>query len=564
MNRSPHLPVIGGRMRRLIALLTFGCGLSAASAIADDAPPLHQRIDELIAAGTENYAAIAASLADDAEFLRRVSLDLVGTIPTVEEARAFLADPDPNKRTTLVDRLLADPRHARHFANWLDNWLMQRRGQTSVPLDEWDTFLLTACREDRPLNTTVQEMLSNDGANLDNRGPAQFILGRNADKDVLTRDISSLLLGTSLECAQCHDHPHVTTFKQRHYHSLSAFMVRSTLFTNTDGVVMLAEAADGESTFEDVFLIKAKTSPGPQNASPAVFDGPGIDEPAYAEGEAYEVAPAEGVRSIPKFSRRSMLASAVVNDPHFARNAANRIWAMLLGRGLIEPLDMLHADNPATHPELLDLLTSEFTSHEQRINYLIREILLSGTYQRSSRSVDAAGVVIESPAPETFAQSPLRPLTPGQFAHAVLEATGETGNHRSALGEGFTEESLHQALIGYEAAFKNLLQAPAGQADGEFESLVQHTLWYANEGTLNNLIAPHGNNLATRLAQYPPEQTHALIEEMFLATLTRLPTAEEEVLLTDYFVHATPETRSQMIQDAIWALVTGAEMRFNH
>ncbi len=533
-------------------------------AFAADAPPLHLQIDQLIAAGTENYQGIAAPIADDAEFLRRVSLDLVGTIPTVDETRAFLADADPNKRTVLVDRLLADPQHARQLACWIDNWLMQRRPQASVPLDQWEGFLLTACKEDRPLNITVQEMLSNDGSTVDNRGPAQFILGRNADKDVLTRDISALLLGTSLECAQCHDHPHVGTFLQRHYHSLSAYMVRSSLFTNTDGVVMLAETADGESTFEDVFLIKAKTSPGPQNASPAVFDGPPIDEPAYAEGEAYEVAPAEGVRSMPKFSRRSMLASAVVNDPHFARNVANRLWAMLLGSGLVEPLEMLHADNPATHPELLDLLTQEFTTHEQRLNYLIREIALSDTYQRSSRSVDAAGLVIDSPAPETFAQSPLRPLTPRQFAHAVLEATGETGNHRSALGEGVTEESLHQALLSYESAFKNLLQAPAGQPDGDFEALVQHALWYSNEGTLNNLIAPHGNNLATRLAQYPPEQTHALIEEMFLATLTRLPTANEEVLMTDYMIHATPEARSQMIQDALWALVTGAEMRFNH
>jgi hypothetical protein len=530
----------------------------------DDSLPPHQRIDQLIAAGTENYADIATPIADDAEFLRRVSLDLVGTIPTVEETRAFLTDTSPDKRTVLVDRLLADPRHARHLANWIDNWLMQRRSQTSVPLDQWSAFLLAACREDRPLNVTVQEMLANDGSNVDNRGPAQFILGRNADKDTLTRDISGLLLGASLECAQCHDHPHVGTFLQRHYHSLSAFMVRSSLFTTPEGVVMLAETADGESTFEDVFLIKANASPGPQNATPAVFDGPGVTEPSFAEGEAYEVAPAEGVRSIPKFSRRSQLASAVVNDPRFPRNAANRLWAMLLGRGLVEPLDMLHEDNPATHPELLDLLTTEFTAHEQRLNHLIREIVLSDTYQRSSRSLDASGQKIEPPAPETFAVMPLRPLSPRQFAQAVLEATGETGNHRSALGEGATEESLHAALVGYENAFQNLLQAPAGHPDGEFEAMVQHALWYSNEGTLNNLVAPHGNNLATRLAAYPPEQTHQLIEELFLATLTRLPTADEEVLLTDFLVHATPETRSQVIQDAIWAAVTSAEMRFNH
>ncbi len=544
-------------MTRLAALLTL-VAASATILRADDSPPLHQQIDQLIAAGTENYVGIASPLSDDAEFLRRVSLDLVGTIPTVEEAREFLADESPDKRAALVDRLIADPRHARHLQQWIDNWLMQRRAQTSVPLDQWQAYLLTACQEDRPFHVTVEEMLTNDGANTDNRGPAHFILGRNADKDTLTRDISSLLLGSSLECAQCHDHPQVSGYLQRHYHSLTAYLVRTSLFTNTDGVVMLAETADGESTYEDVLLVRAEASPGPQNATPSIFDNAAIEEPTFAEGEAYEVAPAEGVRSVPKFSRRSHLAAAVVNDPRFARNAANRVWAMLTGRGLVDPLDMLNDDNPPSHPELLDLLTNDFVAHEQRMNYLIREIALSETYQRSSR-------LMSEPAPAaTFAQSPIRPLTPQQFAHAVLEATGETGNHRQAQGESLTEETLHAALLGYENAFKNLLQAAAGEPDGDFEALVQHALWYSNEATLNNLIAPHGQNLSTRLLQYPPEQTHELIEEMFLATLTRLPTENEEVLLTDFLIHATPETRPQHIQDAIWALVTSAEMRFNH
>ena len=189
--------------------------------------PLHQRIDQAIAAALPGK--LAGGLSSDAEFLRRIYLDLAGIIPTAAEARAFFQDKTPDKRARLVDRLLASPEHARHMANVFDVMLMERRPAKNVAAAAWLEYLRESFAANKPWDQLVREILAADGADPKQRHLARFYLDRDAEPNLLTRDISRLLLGMNLQCAQCHDHPRVEEYKQEHYYGLFAFLNRTQL-----------------------------------------------------------------------------------------------------------------------------------------------------------------------------------------------------------------------------------------------------------------------------------------------------------------------------------------------
>ncbi|MBI3821609.1 MAG: DUF1549 domain-containing protein, partial [Planctomycetes bacterium] len=165
--------------------------------------PLHQRIDQHIQKGLKD----AAPRSDDAEFLRRLYLNLTGVIPPVEDARAFLADKAPDKRAKLVDRLLASDGYARHMTNLFDVLLMDRRPDKHVKRPEWRDFLQTSFSQNKPYDQFVREILSADGSDPKTRPAAKFFLDRDGEPNVVTKDVSRLFLGMNLHCAQCHDHP---------------------------------------------------------------------------------------------------------------------------------------------------------------------------------------------------------------------------------------------------------------------------------------------------------------------------------------------------------------------
>jgi hypothetical protein len=339
------------------------------------AEPLHARIDALATTGQVNPI---AGLANDAEFLRRVSLDLLGAVPTAAEARVFIDDASPLKRTALVDKYLADPRHARHLALSFDVMLMERRPEKNVPAAEWQAYLYNSFLVDKPLDQLAREILSVDGVDPSQRSPARFFLDRDAEPNLLTRDVGRVFFGRDLQCAQCHDHPLIADYHQSEYYGLLAFFSRTELFTAPDKKVVLAEKAEGEVSYQSVFDPSAKGI-----TRPRVPGGKQIEEPKLKPGEEYTVAPAKDVRHVPKFSRRGQLAVEVTGNRQFARNFANRIWAMLLGRGLVDAVDLHHGDNPAVQPQLLELLTDELIAAKFSAKALIREIVLSQTYQRS-------------------------------------------------------------------------------------------------------------------------------------------------------------------------------------
>jgi len=560
-------------LRRIVLFALLLTTFRAQSAAAE---PLHQQIDRLIAAKTPNYDKLAAPLADDAEFVRRIHLDLTGMIPNAKQVRDFLADKSPDKRTKLIDRLLATPEFARHMQRRFDVVLMRRLRGRNVPDAAWEAFLRKSFADNKPYDKLVREILANDGRDPKNRGPAKFYLDRNGDVNELTRDIGRVFLGADLECAQCHNHPEIDDYKQADYYGISAFLVRSYVFRDRKkrNQMVFAEKAVGEVSFESVFDVRDKKSKGPQSTTPKVFNVAAPDEPKVKKGQEYKVKPTKAVAGVPKFSRRELLPALITSEKNdrFPRTAANRLWAMFLGRGLVHPVDRDHSDNPPSHPELLQLLTKEFREHKYDTKWLVRELLLSRTYQRSSVNVaDAAsiradaGSVRHGSLPEAaFAQAILRPLTPEQFAWSVLQATGEADVQRTALGKKLTEDALHRRLAAYETRFVTLFGGVPGEPPDDFESTVDQVLFLSNDPQMAGLLKPKPGNLTARLLKLPADKPQQIAEELFLSVLSRKPTNQDVADVTAYLKNQTGPKRTAAVQELVWATVCSAEFRFCH
>ncbi|MCA9050390.1 MAG: DUF1549 domain-containing protein, partial [Planctomycetaceae bacterium] len=361
---------------RVIVLVLF-CVVCSPPSRAEDS--LRSVVDQRMAA----VAGFVPATCSDSEFLRRVSLDLIGMPPTADEARVFLADSNADKREQLADRLLASPHYFRHLAATLDVMLMERRANTHVSADEWTVWLLKSVRENKPWNVLAREILSADGDDPAMRPAARFALDRGAEPNLLTHDISRIFFGRDVQCAQCHDHPLVSDYLQADYQGLLAFVAPSYAVVRKEGdkdVTVIAERAGSDLTFESVF-----SKGTPHRTGPRLPGGTAIDEPLFLPGEEYVTAPADAVKSVPKFSRRQQLAELATGGQNdaFNRNIANRLWAHLFGRGLVHPVDMHHPDNPPTDPELLQQLSDHFAATGFDIRAFLRELVLSETYQRT-------------------------------------------------------------------------------------------------------------------------------------------------------------------------------------
>jgi hypothetical protein len=518
--------------------------------------PLHERIDQAIESATKDFARLASGPASDGEFLRRITLDLIGTIPTAEQVRAFLKDADPNKREKLIDRLLASPEHARHFAGVLDVWLQERRPDKHVPAAQWQEYLRTSVAANKPWDVLVREILSADGADPKQRAAAKFYLEREAEPNLLVKDVSRLLLGMNLQCAQCHDHPLVEEYKQQYYYGLFAFFNRTYLVPDPKNKLSaLGEKADGEATYQSVFD-PAKTT---KTSLPRVLDNPGIKDRPVEKGKEYLVPPAKGARSVPTYSRRAQLAAEITAPATaaFPRNAANRLWAHMMGRGLVHPLDWDHPANPPSHPELLALLAESLAAMKYDLRAFLRELALSRTYQRSSEPKPG---VTQPGGPPRYTVALLKPLSPEQLAWSIMQATGLTDAERAALGPKATADTLAARLAGNVRPFVTAYGNAPGTSPA-FDATLDQALFLANGPLVRGWLAPRAGNLADRVAKLPTDDARA--EELFLSVFSRPPSADERKDIAAYLASRSAD-RAKAVEEIVWAMLASVEFRFNH
>jgi hypothetical protein len=264
------------------------------------------------------------------------------------------------------------------MAQIFDVTLMERRAEKHISSSEWLSYLYDFFDHDRPLHQLFDELLSADGIDPERRPAARFLLDREADSHVLARDVGRIAFGRDLQCAQCHDHPLVDDYRQRDYFALLAFFTGTKVFTTNDKKVILTDESGGGVSYRSVFDSSATGT-----AYPRVPGGKQIDISKVA-GDADTKPSTTNGEPVPKSSLRGRMAFEVSHSRQFARNLANRLWAMLMGRGLTDPVDLLHAENAPVHPELLELLTDELLARNFRLKSLVREIALTQTYQRAT------------------------------------------------------------------------------------------------------------------------------------------------------------------------------------
>lgn len=568
------------RLRRSLPLGAFLICLLPAGRVHAGIP-LHAVIDREIEAKLNGQVAAPAT---DAEFLRRIYLDLTGIVPTSGEARAFLDDPSPYKRDRLIDRLLAGPQYPRRMEYVFDTMLMERRPDQNVPTPEWRAYLRKSFAENKPYDKLVAEILSADGSDPAHRAPSKFYLDRGGEPYLITRDVGRLFLGVDMQCAQCHDHPLVDDYKQAHYYGLHAFFSRSSLFTDpASKVVSLAEKAEGEVTFVSVFKKKVTNKTGPR-----LFDLPPVAEPTVPKGWEYLVAPNKDntVRTVPRYSRLEQLAPRLTakDVPAFRRNIANRLWAMMMGRGLVHPVDLHHGDNPPSHPALLDRLADELAAMHYDVKAFLRELALTRVYQRSTEPPPGASAEWNDPA--RYAVAALKPQSAEQLGWSVMQGLGfvadararaehavdvadpklrdilRTDAKRQRLRGEMIEASIDQQLAGNLGAFVNQFALAPGQSQDGAQPTVHQALFLANGYPIQGWLAPSGSNLVARLSKLADASSMA--EELYLSLYARRPAEEERAEVARYLEKRGKDQRVQALQELAWALLASTEFRFNH
>lgn len=419
----------------LVAMVLSLSGSVSATLFGQE--PLFQRLDRVLG---EASPGVVSPRCSDYEFVRRIHLDLTGRVPGSDEVRRFVADADPNKRAALIDRLLAGADFSRHFANMLDVMLLERRADKGVPAAEWQKYLFDSVSQNKPYDQLVREILSADGSDPVLRPAVKFYLDRDGEPNLLTRDIGRIFFGVDLQCAQCHDHPLIDDYYQADYYGLYAFLNRSFVFTDKKDKDKLyfAEKADGEVNFSSVFTKQ------PGQSSPRLPGGAVVQDAAFEVGEEYVVAPAENVRPVPKYSRRAQLATLTTNGSNrsFNRNIANRLWALMMGRGLVEPVDLQHAGNPPTNAQVLDLLADEVPKLKYDVRSILRELARTEAYQRSydlpPQSPDSAAMASQQLAALKMQQAALA-ATAEQSVKAVEAAMGQRDAASAAAAPLFDE-----------------------------------------------------------------------------------------------------------------------------
>lgn len=509
-------------------------------------------IDHFVELGWKERRVRPARPADDAAFLRRATLDLLGRLPTGEEETRFLSRRGRDRRADLVDALLAHPDHARHLREVFDYVLMGRaakRFEEQRRAHGWFDFLEAGFRANRPWDAMVRDLILARPAVPAERGAVQFLYERQNNPQAMAEALAPVVFGVQIQCAQCHDHMVAREIKQAHYWGLVAAFNR-TRNVDAESGPGLAESAIGG------FVSFANLRKESQPARLVFFNGRAVDEPWPAAGEKesdapekYRVPPPAGkekarVPAEPRFSRRAALAEAVTRDnPLLARATVNRVWAMLLGRGLVHPVDLMDSKHPPSHPDLLDWLARDFERSGHDLRRLVRHLVLTRAYQLDSRP--AAGA---APPDEAFARALEKPLSAEQLCRSLLLASGNAVDADGRVA-GLAGDELRKAFV---RQFPDLF-APEPQAT------LQQAMFLSNSPLLDALLAPRDGNLAARLDSLPDDPRR--VQAAFRAVFGRAPDRGERQAAVAYLAaHPGGAGRKQLL----WALLTSAEFQVNH
>ncbi|MBI3466992.1 MAG: DUF1553 domain-containing protein [Planctomycetes bacterium] len=487
--------------------------------------PANNRVDEFVAAKLRKVGIHPSELATDEEFLRRMYLDLIGTLPTAEKAWQFLGDASPDKRTRLIDELLQRPEYAMYWAT-----ATSREGRSAKEyLDEYQA-LKTALRDGFDSDTYVRRR-SND---------MFYKKATNGNAETVSLQMAYSFLGLRLECAQCHKHP-FDRWTQNDFKRFTAFFN----VVNRGQQPDLKEMAPDKPDRTDLPLVEVFVSDRKQSAKPKLLGG---DEVDCAVGDDPREALWQWMRS--------------ADNPYFGQAIANRLWGHYFGVGIVDPVDDFNAANPPSNPQLLTWLAKDFVAHGFDLKHLHRTILNSRTYQLSWRPNETNQL-----DERNFSHALLRRMPAEVVLDAINQITGGADRYAGAdAPQGTRTINLAPTRLrgnGPEYAlgiFGRPLRTQLCDCERSSETGLAQALYLLNDVELNSKLADPRGQLARLLKEIPDNAR--LIEELYLTALARYP-REEEMQKGLAFVAAS-QSREAGMQDVLWSLVNLREFIFVH
>jgi hypothetical protein len=509
-------------------------------------------IDRRISERWESEGLKPAPAADDYEYFRRLSLDLRGVIPTPDEIRAFAADADPAKREKTVDAWLRSDAFAAWWSRrWADDLTLYPTGKVQVVHGLFRDWLRDAVRSNMPYDRFAKRLLTAKGpSDLD---PAVGFLAaglfnakEEGSKDIVERT-ARVFLGMQIRCAECHDHP-FDDWTQQDFLGMAAFFwqARSEVRGGGGTESQIGMIVDDATRGEPGIAGGDKAVKKPEEPKTGKTPGPA----KQSLGPRYK-STGEGLRE--NESRRAAFARLLTADRQFARAAVNRHWGLLLGRGLIHPLDGFSAGRKPSHPELLEELSDEFIRSGYDVRKLMRSIVLSKPYQLSSRRPGA-----EESAARLFTQAPVAPLLPEQLFDSVVRATGFDESKPGPKGKGGGGgDSFREAFFREFKASVAANEPPVPVTD----PTISQALYF-----LNGELVARGTSAAAefRLARLLEREKDGAkrLEELFLMTLSRPPKTRESEALLARVRKAGDAPR--IYEDIFWALLNSTEFVTRH
>jgi hypothetical protein len=489
--------------------------------------PENNFVDRHVFARLKKLNIAPSDLADDAEFCRRVYLDVIGTLPTPDEARRFLADQRPDRRAKLVDELLERPEFADYWALKLADLLrVDRQALGPKRAYAYHRWIHDALAANMPLDEFARAVVTAEGPLADSP-PASFYRAVPKPGEAAST-LAQVFLGVRIACAECHHHPY-DRWDQEDYHGMTAYFAGLSV------------------------------RPTPRGEA-VVLDGPGLvkhprkgtDVIAHPLGQPMPDKATPG-------DQRAALAAWLTraDNPYFARNWANRVWAHLLGRGLVEPVDDVRTTNPPSNPELLDALARHLVENKYDLKALIRAICASRTYQLSSKP-NATNEKDE----QGYSRAALKRIDAEVLLDMVCQTTG-VGERFAGSPAGTRAIQLWDSKASHY--FLKVYGRPerlsACECERSREASVAQVLHLMNSPEVQAKLSHEGGTVARLVKKYADDG--ALVEELYLTFYGRLPDSQEKKAAVS-FLGERKERRRQAAEDLAWSLLNSLEFVFNH
>jgi hypothetical protein len=487
-------------------------------------------VDELAAAKWKKLGLLPSPDSDDAAFLRRVTVDLCGRLPSAEEAIAFVEDKSGSKRRETIDRLLDSPDYPAYFAmRWgaiLRNSRLAGADQASYAFHNWIRDMIA---RNRPYDEFVRGVVAAAGEWQDAPAINWYWQTRDDQLHSVTADTAQVFLGIRLQCAKCHHHPY-ERWGQEDYYGLAGFFTRL-----------------GRKSFGQPPPYFASSNVTTSEKNPLTGKVP---EPKFLDGEYGKFTPEDD----PRHALVDWMA--MPENPFFARVLVNRLWGHFMGRGLVNEVDDMRESNPPSNPELLDQLAQDFINHKFDVRHIIRTLVNSRVYQLSSAPTE-----YNKDDRQNFARFYARRLIAEVLLDAVDDATGTKTRFGNIADSARAVDLPHE---GFGSYFLDTFDRPKRVSGCECErssgATLAQVLLLANSDELENKLASKEGRIAKLIADKKP--IPEMIDAVYLSAFARRPTDQERDTTAGYV--EAQENKQQAMEDVLWTIINSKEFLFNH